>query len=91
MGATGAVWTGDVPVGGTVTLTGSILVADPYPAGSQVIATTAQTTAPGSNCPSGGTDPRCTMTVDVLIPGLTITETRRARAPRFRGRWSATP
>ena len=30
IGATGAVWTGDVPVGGTVTITGSIIVADPY-------------------------------------------------------------
>ncbi len=37
VGATGAVWTGDVPVGGTVTITGSVIVADPYPAGSQVI------------------------------------------------------
>jgi large repetitive protein len=64
-----------VPVGGTVTITGSILVADPYPAGSRVIATTAQTTAPGSNCPAGSADPRCTMTANVLIPGLTITMT----------------
>ena len=57
VGATGAVWTGDVPVGGTVTITGSIIVANPYPAGSQVIALTAATTAPGSNCPAGSTDP----------------------------------
>ena len=42
VGGTGAVWTGDVPVGGTVTITGSILVADPWPGGSQVVQTTAQ-------------------------------------------------
>ncbi len=29
VGTTGAVWTGDVPVGGTVTITGSIIVANP--------------------------------------------------------------
>ncbi len=29
IGTTGAVWTGDVPVGGTVTITGSIIVANP--------------------------------------------------------------
>src|SRR6202012_4097370 len=31
--------------------------------------------APGSNCPAGGTDPRCTATVSVLLPGLTIVKT----------------
>ena len=28
----------------------------------------------GNNCPSGGTDPRCTSTLPVLLPGLTITK-----------------
>ena len=68
-------WTGDVPVGGTVTITGSIIIANPYPAGGQVIGITDATTAPGSNCPSGSADPRCTDTVNVLIPGLTIVKT----------------
>ena len=36
---------------------------------------TLATAAAGSNCPSGGTDPSCTATVDVLIPGLTIVKT----------------
>ena len=36
---------------------------------------TLTTAAAGSNCPSGGTDPRCTATVTVLIPGLTIVKT----------------
>ena len=75
VGATGAVWTGDVPVGATVTITGSIIVASPWPAGGQVIAITGSTAAPGSNCPSGSPDPRCTMTVNVVIPGLTIVKT----------------
>jgi large repetitive protein len=80
VGATGAVWTGDVPVGGIVTITGSIVIANPYPAGGQVIAITDATTAPGSNCPAGSTDPRCTLTVNVVIPGLTIVKTANATA-----------
>ena len=75
VGATGAVWTGDVPVGATVTITGSILIASPCPAGGQVITITDATTAPGSNCPAGSADPRCTVTVNVVIPGLTIVKT----------------
>ena len=63
VGTTGAVWTGDVPVGGTVTITGSIIIASPYPAGGQVIAITDATTAPGSNCPAGSADPACTATL----------------------------
>ena len=78
IGVTGAVWTGDVPVGGTVTITGSIIVADPWPAGGQVITLTGATTAAGSNCPAGSTDPRCTATVNVVIPGLTIVKTANA-------------
>jgi uncharacterized repeat protein (TIGR01451 family) len=80
VGATGAVWTGNVPVGGTVTITGSIIIASPYPAGGQVIAITDATTAPGSNCPAGSTDPRCTMSVNVVIPGLTIVKTANTSA-----------
>ncbi len=89
VGTTGAVWTGDVPVGGTVTITGWIIIANPYPPGGQVIAMTDATTAPGSNCPSGSTDPRCTVTVNVVIPGLTIVKTANASAP-CRGRWCGT-
>ena len=57
-----------------MTITGSLIVADPYPAGSQVISLTAVTTAPGSNCPAGSTDPVCTPVANVVIPGLTITQ-----------------
>ena len=45
-----------------------------------VLTTIASTTAPGSNCPSGSTDPRCTVTVTVLTPGLTIVKTANATA-----------
>jgi uncharacterized repeat protein (TIGR01451 family) len=72
--ATGAYWTGDIPVGGTVVITGTFTVDNPVPVNT-VFTITDSTTAPGSNCPSGGTDPRCTATVTVLTPGLTITKT----------------
>ena len=58
-----------------MTITGSIIVANPWPAGGQVITLTGATTAPGSNCPTGSADPRCTTTVNVVIPGLTIVKT----------------
>ena len=74
VGTDGAVWTGDIPVGGTVTITGSVIVDDPY-TGNPVLSITDVTTAPGSNCPAGSTDPRCVMAVDVLIPALTIVKT----------------
>ena len=80
VGATGAVWTGDVPAGATVTITGSLIVADPYPAGSQVISLTAVTTAAGSNCPAGSTDPACTPVANVVIPALSIVETASTTA-----------
>ena len=71
---TGISWTGSIPVGGTVTVTGTVTVNNPD-TGNKVMASTLTTAAPGSNCPAGGTDPRCTVTVSVLIPGLTIVKT----------------
>ena len=70
---TGAAWTGDVPVGGTVTITASFTVRNPDP-GNKVITSTWSTGAPGSNCPPGSVDPGCTITTDVLIPALSITK-----------------
>ena len=58
IGATGAVWTGDIPVGGTVTITSPVTVNNPVT--SDMLTATAVSTAPGNNCPSGSTDPRCT-------------------------------
>ncbi|MBF9131694.1 DUF11 domain-containing protein [Plantactinospora sp. S1510] len=72
VGTGGAVWTGDIPVGATVNLTGSMTVLDPY-SGDGLLTATSVSSAPGNNCPAGSTDPRCTISVAVLIPGLDIT------------------
>ena len=72
--ATGISWTGSIPVGGTVTITGTVTVNNPD-TGNKVLVSTFSTAAAGSNCPSGGTDPRCSVTVTVLIPALTIVKT----------------
>ncbi len=71
--ATAITWTGDIPVGGVVTSTRTLTVKSPDP-GNRIITATLESTAPGNNCPPTGTDPRCTFTVTVLIPGLTITK-----------------
>ncbi|MFC6086190.1 DUF7927 domain-containing protein [Sphaerisporangium aureirubrum] len=71
---TGITWTGDIPVGGNVTITGTLTVKNPDP-GNKVITGTLVSSAPGNNCPSGGTDPLCTARVEVLIPGLSFTVT----------------
>ncbi len=68
------VWTGDIPVGGVVTLTSTLTVNNPD-AGNKLIMSTSTSTAPGNNCQSGSTDPRCTLSIAVLIPGLTFTST----------------
>src|SRR5439155_23329112 len=70
IGTPGAVWTGDVPVGATVTITSAVKVNDPD-TGDHVLTATAVSDAPGSNCPLGSTDPRCTPVTTVLIPALT--------------------
>ena len=72
--ATGISWTGNIPVGGTVTITGTVTVNNPD-TGNKDLASTITTAAAGSNCPAGGTDPRCSVSVPVLIPALTITAT----------------
>ncbi|WP_410816491.1 putative Ig domain-containing protein [Micromonospora sp. 050-3] len=71
LGPTGAVWTGDIPVGATVTLSGSITVFNPY-LGDPLLTATSVSAAPGNNCPAGGSDPRCSISVTVLIPGLAL-------------------
>ena len=58
-------WTGDIPVGGVVTVTGTLTVKNPDP-GNRVVTGTLATTAPGSNCAAGSTDVRCTAMVAVL-------------------------
>ncbi len=44
--------------------------------GDHILANTVTSATPGSNCPAGGTDPRCTTTTDVTA--LTITNTASA-------------
>ncbi|MEH1167745.1 putative Ig domain-containing protein [Micromonospora sp. CPCC 205539] len=67
-------WTGDLPPGAVLTITRSFTVRDPDP-GNRVMTSVASSTAPGNNCPSGGTDPACTATVTILIPALTVLKT----------------
>jgi uncharacterized repeat protein (TIGR01451 family) len=73
----GISWTGNIPVGATVTVTGTLTVKNPDP-GNKTVTGTLVSTALGSTCPPGGTDPRCTATLSVLLPALTITKTASA-------------
>ncbi|MEU0517986.1 putative Ig domain-containing protein [Streptosporangium sp. NPDC006007] len=79
VGATALEWTGNIPVGGSVTVTGTLTVKNPDP-GDQVITTSVSSSAPGGNCPTGSTDPDCTTTVTVLTPGLTVTKSANVNA-----------
>ncbi|WP_051752255.1 putative Ig domain-containing protein [Streptosporangium amethystogenes] len=74
LSATAITWTGNVPVGGTVTVTGTLTVKNP-PTGDKIVTGTLVSAAPGNNCPAGGSDPRCTALLNVVVPGLTITNT----------------
>ena len=57
-------WAGTVPAHGTVTITYTVTVTSPD-AGNKILASTLASASAGSNCPAGGTDPRCTSTVTV--------------------------
>jgi uncharacterized repeat protein (TIGR01451 family) len=72
--STGIVWTGNIPVGGSVTVTGTLTVKNPDP-GNRLVTGTLVSAALGSTCPPGGSDSRCTAAVAVLLPGLSITKT----------------
>jgi uncharacterized repeat protein (TIGR01451 family) len=74
---TGVSWAGNIPAGGSVTVTGTVTVKKPD-TGNKVMTTTSATTAAGSNCPPGGTDPRCSVSVPVLVPALSITQAANA-------------
>ena len=77
--ATGVSWAGSIPVGGSVTVTGTVTVKNPD-TGNKVMTATSSTAAAGSNCPAGGADPRCSTTVTVLVPALSITQAANATA-----------
>jgi len=70
---TAIIWTGSIPVGGVVTVMGTLTVKNPD-TGNKVITGTLTSTAPGNNCPAAGTDPGCTALINVLVPGLTISK-----------------
>jgi large repetitive protein len=73
------VWTGSIPVGGAVTLTGTVTVTNPD-TGNHVLASTITTAAAGSNCPATAPAAACSISVPVLTPGLTITNTPNTTA-----------
>ena len=77
--STGISWTGSIPVGGAVTVTGTVTVNNPD-TGNKVMASTLSTTAAGSNCPSGSADPRCSVSVAIQIPALSITQAANTTA-----------
>ncbi len=66
------IWTGDLSIGATVTITYSVTVNNPD-TGDLTLANTVTSTTPGSNCPSASTDPRCGTTVAVVTGVLLIT------------------
>ena len=67
-------WTGELETDESATITYSVTVLDPDP-GDKRLTNTVQSTAANNNCVVGSPDPRCSATVDVLVPGLTFTKT----------------
>ncbi|WP_275291750.1 hypothetical protein [Amycolatopsis sp. La24] len=65
-------WTGDLPVGGSATITYSVTVKNPV-TGDHKLVNTVTSTTPGSNCAAGSTDPRCGTTTPVS--GIRISKT----------------
>ena len=65
-------WTGDLAPGATATITFSVTISNPD-AGNHILTSTITSGTAGTNCPAGGTDPRCTAAV--TVQGLTITTT----------------
>ena len=65
-------WTGDLAVGASATVTYSVTVSS-ADTGPHVLTNIVTSATAGNNCPAGGTDPRCSVTVD--IAALTIVNT----------------
>ena len=65
-------WTGNLTPGQAATITYTVTVDNPE-TGDNILTNTVTSAAPGSNCGTGSTDPRCTSTVPVAT--LTITNT----------------
>ncbi|GAB3938671.1 hypothetical protein GCM10027614_19190 [Micromonospora vulcania] len=66
-------WTGDLAIDGSVTVTYTVTADDPQ-TGGRVLVNTVSSASAGSNCPPGGSDPDCTVTVQVLLPALSISK-----------------
>ena len=54
-------WTGDLATGQTATITFTVTVNNPVTGDKHLVNTVTSDTA-GSTCPTGGTDPACTVT-----------------------------
>jgi len=67
-------WTGALAPGASATITYSVTIRDPDPGDKRVTNTVVSSSA-GSNCAAGASDARCTATVNILVPGLTLTKT----------------
>ncbi|HEY2578581.1 MAG TPA: fibronectin type III domain-containing protein, partial [Streptosporangiaceae bacterium] len=65
-------WTGSLAPGAVATITFSATVNNPD-TGNKILTSTVTSATTGSNCPAGGTDPRCTITV--AVQALTISST----------------
>jgi uncharacterized repeat protein (TIGR01451 family) len=72
-------WTGDVPVGATVTITYSVTIDNPP--GGNLILDNAVTSTPDTNCPPGNTSPDCSITPPAGIPALQIAKTISTAMP----------
>ncbi|TDW24390.1 DUF7507 domain-containing protein [Kribbella kalugense] len=79
LSSTAITWTGSIPVGTVVTVTGSLTVEDP-PTGDLLVTGKLSSSAPGNNCPAGGSDSRCVASVSVLVPQLTISKVANTTA-----------
>ena len=71
-------WTGNVPAGGTVTITYTVTVNNPD-TGDKILTSTISSPSSGSNCPAGSPDPLCTATV--TVSQLAIDDDLRAPRP----------
>ena len=72
-------WTGDLAVGASATITYTATVHNPD-TGDVALTNAVTSPTPGSNCPAGGTDPRCSVTVK-LVGVNTLTFTMTPGAP----------
>ena len=65
-------WTGDLAAGASAVITYSVTVNNPD-TDNHILTNLITSTTPGSNCPPGGTDPRCAVTVDVAQLAISFT------------------